>query len=324
MRVGYVCQNLALGTRSRTLRLANLTHERAVALARENVAAVERIARWNAENGVGMFRMTSGLVPFGSHPGSGAWREALADDFARAGETVRAAGQRVSTHPGQFVVLGSSREAVLDAGLRELEYQADALDLMGVDAEMVVHVGGACDDREAALGRFVDRARALPERVARRLVIENDETTYPVGDALRLSRETGLPVVFDVLHDALHPTPGLSLREGLERSLATWARRGRAPKVHYSDADPAGPRGKHARLVDVTRFQAFLDGARGLDFDVMVEAKEKERAVLPLLPLAAAHARLTLSGPTRGGAGTRPRGAASSGPRERAPRAPRP
>ena len=283
MRIGYACMNLVLGTRSRTCRLANVTPERVASLARENLEDVRRMARWNARHGVGILRLSSGLVPFGSHPGSGDWRGLLRDDLQETGRVLRETDQRVSTHPGQFTVLNSPRPEVVAGAIEELRYQADMFDLMGMRGDMVIHMGGAYGDREKAFDRLQRVAASLPEGIARRLVLENDDVTWNAREAVRASRETGLPLVFDVFHHHVLPSDGLTWQEALSDALDTWPA-GRRAKIHYSDQAPGKAAGAHADKVDVGAFHAFLDEAKRIGgFDVMVEAKSKEQAVIPLL-----------------------------------------
>lgn len=286
VRVGYACINLSIPTRLRTTRLRNATPERVFELARSNLAETVKAVEWNAAHGMGLLRFTSDMIPFATHPDLRIpWRDALQEDLARAGEAVRASGQRISTHPGQYTVLNSPRPEVVDAAVRDLEYHADMLDAMGLRGDMVVHLGGAYGDRDAARARFVDTARALPTNVRRRLVLENDDVTWNAGEALEVAREAGLPAVLDVFHDALLPTEGSDMVGALRRALATWPT-GRTPKVHYSDPAPRGRRGLHGDDVEPEGFRRFLHATRALpDFDVMVEAKKKDQAVLPLLPI---------------------------------------
>ena len=70
IRLGYPTQNLAIpASTNRTLRLTNVTDvDRVRALVRENIADLKTILRWNAERGIGLFRMGQNLIPFASHP----------------------------------------------------------------------------------------------------------------------------------------------------------------------------------------------------------------------------------------------------------------
>jgi UV DNA damage endonuclease len=63
LRVGYACVNTQLPSSSRTLRLANVTAERLRGLIGANLDALEAILRWNQDNGIDVFRLTSNLIP---------------------------------------------------------------------------------------------------------------------------------------------------------------------------------------------------------------------------------------------------------------------
>jgi UV DNA damage endonuclease len=84
IRVGYVGVNTELPSASRTSRLAGYSVQRMLGTASANLAALERILGWNADRGISLFRITSSLVPFVSHPANrGEWKQVLRHDFAR-------------------------------------------------------------------------------------------------------------------------------------------------------------------------------------------------------------------------------------------------
>jgi UV DNA damage endonuclease len=66
IRFGYPTQNLTLpASTNRTLRLASLSNvEKVRGLVRENFADLKTILRWNADHGVGLFRIGQILIPF--------------------------------------------------------------------------------------------------------------------------------------------------------------------------------------------------------------------------------------------------------------------
>ena len=68
IRIGYACINTKLDAPNRTCRLKNATPEKILELAAANVEALQPILDWNAAHGIELFRITSDLIPFGSHP----------------------------------------------------------------------------------------------------------------------------------------------------------------------------------------------------------------------------------------------------------------
>jgi UV DNA damage endonuclease len=172
---------------------------------------------------------------------------------------------------------------------------ASLLDAMGCGPEAVVvlHVGGIAGGRAAAFERFERGVQLLTERARRRLVVENDDRSFALGDVLELHARTPLPVVWDVLHHHCHDPDAIPEEEALEAALQTWPP-GVVPKIHYSSPKTAveqAARGKlvlpqlraHADMIDPIGFEAFLRGpARGRRFDIMLEAKAKDLALTRL------------------------------------------
>jgi len=241
-----------------------------------------------------MYRMATALAPYASHPELKQFHgqvDECAAGLAEVGALARRLGVRLSTHPGQYTVLNSERAEVQAAAAAELEVQASVLDAMGLGPEAVVvlHVGGGAGGVPAAADRFLAGFERLSEQARARLVIENDDRVFGVSDVLRIADRTGLRVVFDIHHHRCHDPVGMDDREALERALGTWPA-GVTPKVHFSSPRlDLGEGGRfpelraHADLIDPISFEGFLHhtGA-GLDFDVMLEAKAKDLALLRL------------------------------------------
>jgi UV DNA damage endonuclease len=252
-----------------------------------------------------MYRLPSGFVPYGTHPDMPQFHRQLdecADGLALVGQRIRSLDVRISTHPGQYVVLNSTRPDVQAAAVRDVEQQAALLDAFGVgdEAVIVLHVGGAEGGVEQGADRFAAGLEQLSDAARARLAIENDDRTYSLADVLRLSERTGLRVVWDILHHHCHDPDGIADRDALQAALATWGDRGK-PKIHFSSPKTAVEERKvrkgrrverslvlpqlraHADMIDPIAFEAFLrDAARGLEFDVMLEAKAKDLALLRL------------------------------------------
>jgi len=284
IRLGYPTQNLTIpASTNRTLRLASLTDvEKLEGLVRENIADLKTILRWNAEHGVGLFRMGQNLIPFASHPAFPYdWVAVHAEDLREAGELARELGIRLSMHPGQYINPGSPKPEVVERSLTELRYVARVFDLLGSpDGVAVLHMGGAYADKPVSAARFVEVMRPEAE-ILRYLALENDERIWTVDDVVGTADALGIPAITDAFHHDLNPG-GFTLEEALDLSLPTWEPRGVRPKLHLSSQDPAKQAGAHAYSVDDRDWQGLLSALAGREADVMVEAKGKEYALAPL------------------------------------------
>jgi UV DNA damage endonuclease len=284
MQLGYPTQNLTIpASTNRTLRLASLVDvERVKGLVRENIADLKSILRWNADHGVGLFRMGQNLIPFASHPAFPYdWETEHGEALREAGELARDLSIRLSMHPGQYINPGSLKPEVVERSLRELRYVARLFDLLGSpDGVAVLHMGGAYADKQGSAARFIEVMR-FEARVLRYLALENDERVWTVAQVTRTADALGIPAITDAFHHDLNPG-GLTLKEALDLSLPTWAPRSVRPKLHLSSQDPAKQAGAHAYSVDSRDWQALLGGIGGREADVMVEAKGKEQALAPM------------------------------------------
>lgn len=281
IRFGYPAQNFTLpATTNRTLRLASLEDvEKLRALVWENLLGAESIIRWNAERGVELFRIGHTLIPFASHPlFPYDWVDEHGDDLRELGEISRSLGVRLSMHPGQFINPGSPNPETARRSLEELRYVTRVFDLLGGDdAVVVLHLGGAFDDKPAAIARFVEAMK--PEKnMLRYLVLENDERIWTIEEICTAANRLGIPAVLDTFHHSINPG-NLSLGEALDLALPSWERRGVRPKVHLSSQDPTKRPGAHAATIKSEDWARFLEALDNRDVDVMVEAKGKDLAL---------------------------------------------
>ena len=286
IRIGYACINTKLASPNRTCRLKNATPEKILELASANIEALQPILEWNAAHGIELFRITSDLIPFGSHPvNTVPWWRILQPQFARLGELIAKQRLRVSMHPGQFTILNSPRSEVVANSVKELEYHATVLGALGVDDshKIVIHLGGIYEDKRESLSRFIENCRGLDRRIKGRLVIENDERCYTVADALGASKAIGVPVVFDVFHHLWNPAlEQLSVRSIIGLAAKTWRKPDGRVKIHYSNQWPGGPAGAHSKSISVGKFLQFYETIHDLDLDIMLEVKDKQQSVLKL------------------------------------------
>lgn len=291
MRLGLCCLFVA-----ETISFRTTTAKALSALGRpEALAKVSGICLHNADNlllavqaahrlGIEAFRITSPLFPRMTHPEAGYALEdlpqadAVAARMADVKKFAREHDIRLSFHPDQFVVLSSPHAHVVENSVRELKYHALLAEMVGADV-INVHGGGAYGDKAAALARFAETFRGLPDSVASRLSVENDDASYTVADLMPLCSELGLPLVYDVHHHRCNPD-GLGECEATDLAAATW--RGREPWCHISSPRQGwqGNPKPHADYIDMADVPECWHG-RAMTVDV--EAKAKELAVVRLL-----------------------------------------
>ncbi len=295
IRLGYVAMALRLKdcSPSKTVTLKNLSKipdyqdqiGRLARIARENLANTLRILKANYFDGINFYRFTSRLVPLATHPQFSAWnyREELTEEFKAIGDFVTEHGMRVGLHPDHFTLLNSPKPEVQEASVRDLNYHLNLLEAMGLGttSKLTIHVGGKYQDRSSALERFTEQFKALPEKVSERLILENDDRCFTAAEVLRLAKEIGVPMVLDLHHHQILNN-GEAITALLPEIFATWGNA--TPKVHLSSPRSEKDPRSHADYLEPDPAVAFLNLARDLDrdFDIMLEAKQKDLALIKL------------------------------------------
>lgn len=288
--LGYAGQNVTLNlTTGRTLRLSNLNAERVRNIISANLDDLEAILQWNLRHGIRFFRMGSSIVPFASHPDFPIdWQTEFGSRLTAIRAFVRRHDLRLSMHPGQYTVLNSPDQGVAERAVQELEYHAQFLQAVApANGTMTLHVGGAYGDKAAALERFAANAGQLSATARARLTLENDDRLFTIREVLELCEALECPAVFDFFHHKCNPVGG-GWQEGLlrmlERVVSTW--RNRVPKLHLSSPKEER-KSAHADYVtekDFGEVKAVMAGLNGDEvFDLMLEAKMKDKAVLRVL-----------------------------------------
>jgi UV DNA damage endonuclease len=254
------------------------------ALCLSNARALEEAMAFCLRTGIGDFRINSQILPLKTHPDAGYGledlpdRQAVLEVFARCRELSMARDLRLTFHPDQFILLSSPDPEITRRSLADLDYQAEAAELLNADV-INIHAGGAYGDKPGALKRLAAAVGKLPDRVRSRLTLENDDRIYTPRDLLPLCRDLGIPLVYDVHHHRCL-ADGLDEESATLQALSTW---NREPLFHVSS--PLGRPGtadfrKHADYVDAGDIPP---GWTGLDITVEVEAKAKEKAVTRLM-----------------------------------------
>lgn len=310
--LGLCCINNRLQNtdkvRARVIQRSRYTVEEAINRATQNLQDLLLIMSENVRLGIKSFRMSSELLPRYTDDQVESYDMAQFQDlFTEIGMKAIENGIRLTFHPGQFTVLASDNDRIVQNSVKEIEYHCEILDRMGVNPKLGVcniHVGGIYEpkytkkDTESFRGRNRSQCKdivierwcrnynRLSDRAKSYLTIENDEKMFNLDDCLRISELCGVPVVYDTHHEEcyikLHPNEThIPVEENLSRLLETWTRKNKLPLAHVSNQEPNKRVGSHSdfitRMPDILYTYAKMCPNMTLWLDV--EAKAKEEAI---------------------------------------------
>jgi UV DNA damage repair endonuclease len=147
------------------------------------------------------------------------------------GALARERGVRLSFHPGQFTVLASESDDIVDRSIEEFEYHADMARWMGYgqtfqDFKINVHISGRRGPQgiKAVIPRLSPEARNC-------ITIENDEISWGIDSSLELVND--LALVLDIHHHWIHTGEYINENDDrVKRIIDSW--RGTRPVIHYS------------------------------------------------------------------------------------------
>lgn len=289
MKIGYPCINRSIGcTANSTFRLASYSEERMASVVKNNLSCLRKILEFNAEKGFLFFRMSSDIVPFASHPVCKfKWASVFKKELLETGDFIKKNFMRISMHPDQFVLLNSPDKNIVRRSMDELKWHCRFLDSMRLDgsAKVQIHVGGAYGNKTEAIKRFIKIYKQLPNLILKRLVIENDDRLFNFSDCLSIHDETGIPLIFDNFHHACNSN-GMPCAEALKSASSTWAEKDGVIMTDYSSQEPGERKGRHAEHMDIRDFSEYLRTNSALDFDIMLEIKDKEKSAVKALASA--------------------------------------
>lgn len=293
-RLGYCCINLSLSDKrisvnnscvKRTWLQKGLPHVSALALT--NVRNLVEIIKWNEQNNIKVYRMSSDMFPWMSE-----YELTDLPDYQKiktillgAGTLVQKYGSRISFHPGPFNVLGSPNPELVKKTQKELNQHAEIMDLMGLPQShqypINIHCNGTYGSKIDTLARWSENFKGLSESARKRLVVENDDkaSMYSVSDLYEgIFQKVNVPITFDYHHHRFNDG-GLSEEAAFRLAASTWHANNVTPLFHYSSCrktfeDPACKAQAHADYVyeKINNYD--------LRVDIEIEAKSKDLAVL--------------------------------------------
>jgi UV DNA damage endonuclease len=284
MNIGYVSIIMSEpGLKMKSCILKNASEENLIKLIKHNLEILDKILDYNFKNKVFVFRISSGFIPFASHPINKIdWCKMFKKDFLALGKKAKKYGIRLSMHPGQYTTLSSPNKNIVKKSILDLKYQTKVLDCMGLDSKnkIILHIGGKYEDKKQSMERFIKEYNKLPQNIKKRLVIENDDRNYTVEDVLYISSQTSIPVLFDYFHHLLNHEGDLNTIEVLKKCMATWKKdRDGIAKIHYSQQAKENISGSHSLTISVPEFLEFYKTLPD-NVDIMLEVKDKDISAL--------------------------------------------
>ena len=294
-RIGYCC--IPLGCNENKKKKEHITVNRGMVkktfldkglpyvteLVIENLKDTLKVLDYNIRKGIFVYRLSSDSFPW--------MTEYKFDELPKfnviksymklIGDKIKNNDIRVSYHPGPFNVLASENQSVVTKTIFELNQHAELMDLMGLDKShyypINIHINTTKPTRELAAARFVENFKLLSDSCKARLTVENDDSPNQYSVKLLhdlVHVETGIPVVFDQ-HHFNYGQQDQTMEEALKLAHSTWTVK---PLTHMSSPktkeDSKGLATAHADYI-YEEIQTF-----GLDFDIEIEAKAKDLAVL--------------------------------------------
>lgn len=288
--VGYACINDTLANTkprtivNRTMRLDTFTTKGLSyvgELALKNLQDLEKILKWNLQNNILFYRMSSDMFPWWSEydfkdlPN---WKDIKAQIDIIA-YIIYSNKIRVTFHPGPFNKLASPNQKIVETTIIDINRHAQFMDLLSLEVspkhKINIHIGGVYDDKQETINRFITHYDLLIPTARMRLTVENDdkEKGFSVTDLLKISYTTKTPIVFDYHHHKFCNDLQITEEQALKLAINTWPKDIK-PIVHYSESrDDKMPRA-HSEYI-IQKVNTY-----GQDVDIMFEAKKKEQAVL--------------------------------------------
>ena len=295
-RVGYCCINMSLnigkkkkdfitvnrGMTKKTFETKGLEYVTELALL--NIDDMFKIIKWNKENDIFIYRMSSDILPcIGFYKLEDLPKfDLISKKLKEIGDYSKSVHMRLSFHPTHFCIPASENPVVVRNAIDELDKHAQIMDLMGLDQThyypINIHVNTTKPTREEAAKRFCEQFWNLSESCRKRLVVENDDGPNQYSTKILydlIYKEIGIPITHDFHHHNYGPQD-LSPEDALKLALSTWG--DITPMTHMSSPktleDTSGKNTAHADYI-YEEIKTF-----GLLFDTEIEAKAKDIAVI--------------------------------------------
>ena len=294
--IGYCCINLSInegsskkdqitvnrGMTKKTFETKGLSYVSDLAI--KNISDLQKVMEWNVRNNIFVYRMSSDMLPC-----IGFYKledlpnfDLISKKLKSIGDFSKKNSMRLSFHPTHFCIPASENPIVVKNAIDELDKHAQIMDLMGLDQShyypINIHINTTKPTHDLATLRFCEQFQNLSESCKKRLVVENDDGPNQYSTKMlydMVYKKIGVPITHDFHHHNYGPQD-LTQEEALKLACSTWGNI--RPMTHMSSSkkieDEKGLATAHADYI-YEKVETF-----GLDFDIEIEAKSKDLAVI--------------------------------------------
>lgn len=197
---------------------------------------------------------------------------------------------RISFHPDHFNVLCSANPEVVRRTINELDHHAWLMDRFAGESSrsywypLNIHMSRSSGAPEEIAHEFINNYNKLPDRVKRRLVLENEDKGVWTPDTLfeLIHLETGIPITYDNLHHKCNPG-AWDVKEAYRVCASTWKTHDVNPLFHYSEGGANDNPRAHTDFATGTpltfreQYDSFYTENMHIDWDI--ELKQKDYAI---------------------------------------------
>jgi UV DNA damage endonuclease len=296
MKIGYCCINISLninkpkkehisvnrGMTKKTFDKKGLEYVSELAI--KNIKDLSTILKWNVDNDIFLYRMSSEMFPC-----IGFYKLRDLPNFSKIEKLLFSIGEysksnkiRLSFHPSHFCILASEKDIVVKNAIDELDKHAEIMDIMGLDQShyypINVHINTTKPTHIEAAERFCKQFENLTQSCKKRLVVENDDGINQYSTKMlydMVYKKIGIPITHDFHHHNFGPSD-ITADQAIKLACSTWGQI--TPLTHMSSPktieDPTKKQTAHADYI----YEAVEN--YGLDFDVELECKMKDVALI--------------------------------------------
>jgi len=261
----------------------------------KNIEVTSLIIKHCEKKGIAHYRLTCAGFPLLTDPTLNLSFNALDNasgikkQLTCLGAQIKKSPISIGSHPDQFNVLASNNKKSVSKTVKELDFQASIIDMMGMPKDYTcpinIHINASPNDKKANLEkqikelgeRFYKGFKKCSSSIRNRLTIENeDKGFFSVKHILifhqyiKNTYNVSVPVCYDNLHDECNNTCGNSLEKNMNLCLETWPKN-IDPVFHWSQGKKDKPR-SHRDYFSTNYFPP--DAHREIKWECEVKAKD--------------------------------------------------